>query len=105
MLCCKKLASEDLSSWKITLFHYLKPVGGKFILGYNFELKKLPIKLPGFYEECLKDFSQCSAGSSVAECSARRTRNPAVPGLSTALATCWICARSSRVQFLGHTCK
>ena len=39
------------------------------------------------------------------EWSARRTRNPAVPGSSPALATCWICARSSRVQILGHACK
>ena len=38
------------------------------------------------------------AGGSVAEWSARQTRNPAVPGSSPALATCWICARSSRVQ-------
>ena len=53
ILCCKKLASEDLSSWKIILLHYLKPVGGKFILGCHFDVKKLPIKLPGFYEECL----------------------------------------------------
>ena len=44
-------------------------------------------------------------GGSVAEWSARRTRNPTVPGSSPALATCWICARSSRVQILGHTCK
>ena len=42
---------------------------------------------------------------SVAEWSARRTRNSAVPGSSPALATCWICARSSRVQILGHACK
>ena len=42
---------------------------------------------------------------SVAEWSARRTRNPAVPGSSPALATCWICARSSQVQILGHVCK
>ena len=41
----------------------------------------------------------------MAEWSARRTRNPAVPGSSPALATCWICARSSRVQILGHACK
>ena len=46
-----------------------------------------------------------SAGGSVAEWSARRTRNPAVPGSNPALATCWICARSSRVQILGHACK
>ena len=65
ILCCKKLASEDLSSWKIILFHYLKPVGGKFILGYNIEVKKLPIKLPGSYEECLKHFSRCSAANKV----------------------------------------
>ena len=65
ILCCKKLASEDLSSWKIILFHYLKPVGGKFILGYNFEVKKLPIKLPGSYGECLKHFSRCSAANKV----------------------------------------
>ena len=65
ILCCKKLASEDLSSWKIILLHYLKPVGGKFILGCNFDVKKLPIKLPGFYEECLKDFSRCSASNKV----------------------------------------
>ena len=44
-------------------------------------------------------------GGSVAEWSARRTRNPAVPGSSPALATCWICARSSRVQILAHACK
>ena len=53
------------SSWKIILLHYLKPVGGKFILGCNFDVKKLPIKLPGFYEECLKDFSRCSAANKV----------------------------------------
>ena len=53
------------SSWKIILLHYLKPVGGKFILGCNFDVKKLSIKLPGFYEECLKDFSRCSAANKV----------------------------------------
>ena len=41
----------------------------------------------------------------MAEWSARRTRNPAVPGSSPALATCWICVLSSRVQILGHACK
>ena len=46
-----------------------------------------------------------SAGGSVAEWSARRTRNPAVPGSSPTLATCWICTRSSQVQILGHACK
>ena len=44
----------------------------------------------------------------MAEWSARRTRSPAAPGLSSALATCWICSWSSwssRVQILGHACK
>ena len=44
-------------------------------------------------------------GGSVAEWSARRTRNPAVPGSSPAMGTCWICSRSSLVQILGHACK
>ena len=44
-------------------------------------------------------------GDSVAEWSVRRTRNQAVPGSSPALATCWIFARSSRVQILGHARK
>ena len=44
-------------------------------------------------------------GGRVAEWSARRTRNPAAPDSSPALATCWICPRSSRVQILGHACK
>ena len=39
------------------------------------------------------------------EWSARRTRNPVVPGSSPALDTCWICSRLSRVQILGHACK
>ena len=41
-------------------------------------------------------------GGSVAEWSARRTRNPAVPGSSPVVATCWICPWSSRVQILGR---
>ena len=65
IICCKKIVSDDLRSWKILLLHYLKPVGGKFILGWNFDVKKRPIKLPGFYEECLKDFLQCSIANKV----------------------------------------
>ena len=44
-------------------------------------------------------------GGSVTEWSERRTRNPAAPGSSPALATCWISTPSSWVQILGHTCK
>ena len=43
------------------------------------------------------------AWGGVTEWSARRTRNPvARVGLSSALANCWICSRSSRLQILVH---
>ena len=38
----------------------------------------------------------------MADWSAPWTPNLAVPGSSSALATCWICSRLSRVQILGH---
>ena len=60
ILCCKRLLSEQPSSWKTILLHYLKPVGGKFILCCDFDVKTLPIKVPMFYEECLKYFAECS---------------------------------------------
>ena len=60
IICCKKLACDEPSSWKTILLHYLKPVGGKLILCCNFDVKMLPIKLPPFYEDCLKSFAKCS---------------------------------------------
>ena len=63
ILCCKKFASNEPSSWKTTLSYYLKSVGGKFILSCNFDVKKLRVKLPRFYEECLSCFAQCSVAS------------------------------------------
>ena len=45
----------------IIVLHYLKPVGGKLVLCCDFDLKKLTIKLPAFYEECLNFFAKCSA--------------------------------------------
>ena len=53
ILCCKRLASEQPSSWKTILLHYLEPVGGNFIPCCDYNIKTLPIKLPMFYEECL----------------------------------------------------
>ena len=41
----------------------------------------------------------------MAEWSVRQMCNPVVLGSSPALATCWICSRSSRVQLLGYACK
>ena len=49
ILCCKKLANDQPSGWKTILLHYLRPVGGKLVLCCDFDLKKLPIKLPTFY--------------------------------------------------------
>ena len=64
ILCCKKLASDYRSSWKsIRLLHYLKPVGGEFVLSCNFDVKLLPIKLPTFYEEYFKHFTECSVAN------------------------------------------
>ena len=63
ILCCQRLANEQPSSWKTILLHYLKPVGGRFILCCDFDVKTLPIKLPTFYEESLKYFAECSAAN------------------------------------------
>ena len=41
----------------------------------------------------------------MAEWSVRQMCNPVVLGSSPALATCWICSRSSRVEILAHACK
>ena len=60
IMCCKKFAEEQQTSWKIILLHYLKQVGGKLILGCGYDLKKLPVKLPRFYEECLQSFAELS---------------------------------------------
>ena len=65
ILCCKKIANSQQSSWKTILLHYLKPVGGKLVLGCGFDIKKLPIKLPRFYGECFQTFAEHSAATAV----------------------------------------
>ena len=76
ILCCKRLASEQPSSWKTILLHYLKPVGGQFILCCDYNIKTLPIKLPMFYGECLKYFAECS------DAKQGSLQNPTNPDLS-----------------------
>ena len=61
IMCCKKFANSQQSSWKIILSHYLRQMGGRLLLSCNFNIKKLPITLPKFYAECLLTFSEHSA--------------------------------------------
>ena len=48
---------ENSSSWKTIFDYFLSPVGGKFILKCNFDIRKLPVYLPAFYKECLNAWS------------------------------------------------
>ena len=63
IMLCQRLADGKPCNWKTILFHYLKQVGGKFILCCNFDIKKLPINLPMYYRECFECFSHCSAAT------------------------------------------
>ena len=56
IMCCKKFAENQQSNWKIILSHYMKNVGSKLILRCAFDLKKLCIQLPKYYEECFRCF-------------------------------------------------
>ena len=40
IMCCKKFANFQQSSWKIILSHYLRQVGGRLLLSCNFSVKK-----------------------------------------------------------------
>ena len=41
IMCCKKFANFQQSSWKIILSHHLRQVGGRLLLSCNFSVKKL----------------------------------------------------------------
>ena len=60
IMCCKKFANSQQSSWKIILLHYLRRIGGRLLLSCNFNVKNLPVTLPKFYAECLQTFSERS---------------------------------------------
>ena len=60
IMCCKKFANSQQSSWKIILLHYLRRIGGRLLLSCNFNVKNLPVTLPKFYAECLQTFSEHS---------------------------------------------
>ena len=63
IMCCKKFAGDNPSGWKYFLSYYLKPVGGKFVLCCDFDLKMLPVNLPNYYKECLECFAECSTAN------------------------------------------
>ena len=60
-MCLKKYIEDYVSPWKIFLSHYLKKLGGKFILQCHFDCQKLPIFLPEFYKDCLAAWSTLSS--------------------------------------------
>ena len=63
IMVCKRFADEEPCAWKTILSHYLKSVRDKIILCCDFDVKRLPINLPSFYQKCLKCFTQCSAAA------------------------------------------
>ena len=65
--CCKKFAENQQSNWKIILSHYMKNVGSKLILRCAFDLKKLCIQLPKYYEECFRCFAEYSVANKLTE--------------------------------------
>ena len=66
-MCCKKFAENQQSNWKIILSHYMKNVGSKLILRCAFDLKKLGIQLPKYYEECFRCFAEYSVANKLTE--------------------------------------
>ena len=67
IMCCKKFAKNQQSNWKIILSHYMKNVGSKLILRCAFDLKKLCIQLPKYYEECSRCFAEYSVANKLTE--------------------------------------
>ena len=54
----KKFMDDSLCSWKIILAYYLHIVGGKCLFHCNFDLSKLPLKLPDYYRKCLTTWTK-----------------------------------------------
>ena len=66
IMCSEKFAKNQQSNWKIILSHYMKNVGSKLILGCAFDLKKLCIQLPKYYE-CFRCFTEYSVANTLTE--------------------------------------
>ena len=67
MFVVRKFAENQQSNWKIILSHYMKKVGSKLILRCAFDLKKLCIDLPKYYEECFRSFAEFSVANALTE--------------------------------------
>ena len=53
----KRYVSNRDPSWTHILDSCLKEVGGRFLLRCNFDVSKLPVKIPAFYKDCLVSWS------------------------------------------------
>ena len=54
----KEIIGRLLSPWKTILDKLLLPIGGPFVLHWNFQTSKLKINLPAYYKECFDAWSE-----------------------------------------------
>ena len=54
----KEIIGRLLSPWKTILDKLLLPIGGPFVLHWNFQTSKLKINLPAYYKECFDVWSE-----------------------------------------------
>ena len=57
LMTLKRYVSNRDPSWTHILDSCLKEVGGRFLLRCNFDVSKLPVKIPAFYKDCLVSWS------------------------------------------------
>ena len=57
VMTLKRYVSNRDPSWTHILDSCLKEVGGRFLLRCNFDVSKLPVKIPAFYKDCLVSWS------------------------------------------------
>ena len=61
VICLQTFLEDYESPWKMFLGELLKPIGGNFLLHYNFEVSKRNISLQAFYRQCLVAWSELKA--------------------------------------------
>ena len=55
--CVKRYLYDSVVPWKVFLSHYFKNEGLEFLLKCNFKSSCLPCKIPIYYKDCLKAWS------------------------------------------------